>query len=103
MSCVFGNSVWRQMSSALSAFSAACCAWNAAASCRSLAESNAFAALKSTSAFVSHSRASSSTTSSRGFIDDLAVLVGRVGDAADDLLGLLKARSAHYDHVDRHA
>src|SRR5665647_3794093 len=56
----------------------------------------------SRSALASHSWASSRATWSGGLIDHPAILVSRVRDAADNVLGLLEARSAHHDHVDRH-
>src|SRR5712692_5243391 len=104
MSCVLGNSIWRHTSKALSAFSTACCAWNADTKASFDSSFNKCRlANRSALAFDSHSRTNSDFTSSGDFIDHLAVFMRRIGDAADDVLCFLKSLRWHDDYVEGEA
>jgi len=59
------------------------------------------AASRSASAFSIHAPSTDSASGSSGFIDDAAILAGRVRNSADDPLRSFEAFRPHYDHVHR--
>jgi hypothetical protein len=49
----------------------------------------------------SHCRTNSRRATSGGFKEDASVLLGRVSDPSDDVLGFFEALAGHHDDIDR--